>query len=925
MALQLPRSASADAAAKHKQRPVHAAGAAAVSSPMATTGVMAVNVAAASQQELTEWVAMLRRCSREVHTIKLQCNRPSGSARAAAGAARAARRTSNSSQPAAAAAAAGQAVPYTSQQHRAAAAEAAAKLASEKLRAPLPDALCKMASSSSGNLRQLELCVKFPLKVYEQLAAALAGNASLEVLSLAGSCCGDAALAALLPALIHHPKLQVLELPGCCLSDASAGRLAALLKAQAAAAAQQAWMAGLRGGPAAAAAAAAQRQQESAGAGGRQQQGLRVLDLAQNQITDAALPGLAAALGDEHCSLKHLSLAANQLPGAAAAAAALLAALQDGDPTGRNFTIDLRGNAGVNCSSDAAAEEAPTIPAVGVWAGMLSWSGPAVQPAAAAAHRPASALTARAGRSRSSHVQPRLTAGVQRNGGSSSAAESGSKARQQSAVQQAAAAAAAPCGRAPAAAAAAAAAATAILRMARNSEHAADTARNEDEQAEQRRVLRQEQQQQQQQQQQAVSDASCSKGCSTHDDTWQTSQQQQPQQDSYSYSCSASSSPSSSSSGDSCGSWRSGHRKQQQQQQQQPAAAGSPAHVWACSSVLPDVVATVTVQTSESAVGAGSEFDAGQVHPASTADALAVGAASAPHQDCQQRRASQQHHCSYATELKLSKQQQQQQYQQPGHADNRPPAHAAPAAAGAVQCVPELLQAVLQQQQMLQWLVLQQQQQQQQQQPTAVDDGELLELATTMRGLSEQVTILEQLYGITAPAAAAAQSDATPKAAGRNIHTKQFQEQAAAAVHNAAAADVRARAAAPAWPQFGSSRVDQCNAGRQQQQPQHSHRHCLDGFDDPGHSSCGGGSSSSRAECSSRAVFRSEPWPQQQAGNGAAAGFGVDWELVEVAQAAAGAVQCAPEQQQQQPAGFGVDWDVVDNISAQLLTLHGLS
>jgi hypothetical protein len=53
----------------------------------------------------------------------------------------------------------------------------------------------QVVSSSSGSLRHLELCVKFPLKVYEQLAAALAGNSSLEVLSLAGSCCGDAALA----------------------------------------------------------------------------------------------------------------------------------------------------------------------------------------------------------------------------------------------------------------------------------------------------------------------------------------------------------------------------------------------------------------------------------------------------------------------------------------------------------------------------------------------------------------------------------------------------------------------------------------------------------------------------------------------------------------------------------------------------------
>jgi hypothetical protein len=103
--------------------------------------------------------------------------------------------------------------------------------------------------------------------------------------------CLRAWLQVLLPALTHHPKLQVLELPGCCLTDASATRLAALLKAQAAAAAQQAWMEGLRGGTAAAAAwqqrrGQQQQQQYVDGAGGssRQQPGLRVLDLAQNQV-----------------------------------------------------------------------------------------------------------------------------------------------------------------------------------------------------------------------------------------------------------------------------------------------------------------------------------------------------------------------------------------------------------------------------------------------------------------------------------------------------------------------------------------------------------------------------------------------------------------------------------------------------------------
>jgi hypothetical protein len=60
----------------------------------------------------------------------------------------------------------------------------------------LHDFMCmQVACGSSGSLRLLELSVKFPAKVYEQLAASLASNSSLEVLSLAGSCCGDAALA----------------------------------------------------------------------------------------------------------------------------------------------------------------------------------------------------------------------------------------------------------------------------------------------------------------------------------------------------------------------------------------------------------------------------------------------------------------------------------------------------------------------------------------------------------------------------------------------------------------------------------------------------------------------------------------------------------------------------------------------------------
>lgn len=52
---------------------------------------------------------------------------------------------------------------------------------------------------------------------------------------------------ALLPALTHHAKLAVLDVSGCCLSDAGGIRAASLLRAQAAAAAQEAWACTLRG------------------------------------------------------------------------------------------------------------------------------------------------------------------------------------------------------------------------------------------------------------------------------------------------------------------------------------------------------------------------------------------------------------------------------------------------------------------------------------------------------------------------------------------------------------------------------------------------------------------------------------------------------------------------------------------------------
>lgn len=56
----------------------------------------------------------------------------------------------------------------------------------------VPDLLQVVSASS---VRHLELGVKLSFKLYEQLGTLLPSNSSLEVLSLAGSCCGDQALA----------------------------------------------------------------------------------------------------------------------------------------------------------------------------------------------------------------------------------------------------------------------------------------------------------------------------------------------------------------------------------------------------------------------------------------------------------------------------------------------------------------------------------------------------------------------------------------------------------------------------------------------------------------------------------------------------------------------------------------------------------
>jgi hypothetical protein len=79
--------------------------------------------------------------------------------------------------------------------------------ASEKLRVQQPNAIRSILTAPSSSLfrvqlKRLELVEKLPLKLYEELAAFLgnkddglrSGFPCLEVLSLADSCCGDAAL-----------------------------------------------------------------------------------------------------------------------------------------------------------------------------------------------------------------------------------------------------------------------------------------------------------------------------------------------------------------------------------------------------------------------------------------------------------------------------------------------------------------------------------------------------------------------------------------------------------------------------------------------------------------------------------------------------------------------------------------------------------
>lgn len=81
----------------------------------------------------------------------------------------------------------------------------------EFLRVQQPNALRSLLAAPSSSfrlqLRKLELVEKLPLKLYEELAVCLAinkdgdavsrsagGCPNLEVISLSGSCCGDAAV-----------------------------------------------------------------------------------------------------------------------------------------------------------------------------------------------------------------------------------------------------------------------------------------------------------------------------------------------------------------------------------------------------------------------------------------------------------------------------------------------------------------------------------------------------------------------------------------------------------------------------------------------------------------------------------------------------------------------------------------------------------
>lgn len=151
---------------------------------------------------------------------------------------------------------------------------------------------------------------------------------------------------------------------------------------------------------------------------------------AVQQVTASGLPALAAALAEQHSSLMHLNLAANQLPGAAAAASTILQALQQ-DPPEKNFIVNLTGNSGpgqcrtgnnigpacaATCVSCATEQDlAPTFPQLGVWAGILTYTGaappPTIQPAAAAALPGARRATGRFGSSR----RPGMAAGASAN------------------------------------------------------------------------------------------------------------------------------------------------------------------------------------------------------------------------------------------------------------------------------------------------------------------------------------------------------------------------------------------------------------------------------------------------------------------------------------------------------------------------------
>jgi hypothetical protein len=99
----------------------------------------------------------------------------------------------------------------------------------EYLRVQQPNALRSLLAAPNSSfrlqLRKLELVEKLPLKLYEELAVCLTSNKddavsraaggcpNLEVLSLSGSCCGDAAVLVSAVLIAHGEQDRLMLLP----------------------------------------------------------------------------------------------------------------------------------------------------------------------------------------------------------------------------------------------------------------------------------------------------------------------------------------------------------------------------------------------------------------------------------------------------------------------------------------------------------------------------------------------------------------------------------------------------------------------------------------------------------------------------------------------------------------------------------------